>query len=261
MSPVPKKEKVLVIEGETAFGGRVVEALKREGYIASLATDGTVGLKLIYDTLPHLILVDVVLPGMDGYKILEKKQTENLLAKIPVFLLSTQGVPIDMARVPQGAVKEFILDLHADTSEIVKRVNRTFGYPDSSGDDVPPGGRKKIVWVEDDKLIGTILSKKLIASGFDLFHAKDGPEALRHLADNVPDAIVIDLLMPGMSGFDVLQKVKADPRLKNVPSMILSNLNKQSDIERAKVLGAQKFLVKAAASLDQIVQEVRELCK
>jgi CheY-like chemotaxis protein len=67
--------------------------------------------------------------------------------------------------------------------------------------------------------------------------------------------------MPGMSGFDILQKVKADPRLKTVPSMILSNLNKQSDIERAKVLGAQKFLVKAAASLDQIVQEVRDLCK
>lgn len=250
-----------MIEGEAAFGGRVVEALKKEGYIASLATDGTAGLKLIYDTLPHLILIDLVLPGMDGYQILEKKHAEPLLTKIPVFLLSTQGVPINMARVPQGSVKEYILDLHADTNEIIKRVNGIFGYQISRETTDDGNTKKKIVWVEDDKLIGTILAKKLIASGFDLFHAKNGTEAMRHLSEHVPDAIVLDLLMPGMSGFDILQKVKADPRLKNVPSMILSNLNKQSDIERAKVLGAQKFLVKAAASLDQIVEEVRGLCK
>lgn len=260
MVPVPKKEKILVIEGETVFGGRVVEALKKEGYSASLATDGTAGMKLIYDTLPHLILVDIVLPGTDGYQILAKKQSEALLAKIPVFLLSTQGVPINMARVPQGAVREFILDMHADSREIVKRVNLLFGYP-SSDDSDDSGVKKKLLWVEDDKLIGSILSKKLIASGFDLFHAKNGQEALQYLADHVPDAMVFDLLMPGMSGFDILQKAKADPRLKTVPAMILSNLNKQSDIERAKVLGAQKFLVKAAASLDQIVEEIRGLTR
>ena len=80
------------------------------------------------------------------------------------------------------------------------------------------------------------------------------------MATNVPDAIVLDLLMPGMNGFDILQKVKNDPRLKDVPAMILSNLNKQSDIDRARILGAKKFLVKAAASLDQIVEEVESLC-
>lgn len=261
MPVTSKKEKILVIEGEAVFGGRIVEALKKDGYIVSLATDGTTGLKLIYDMLPHLILVDIVLPGMDGYKVLEKKNAEPLLTKIPVFLLSTQSVPINMAHVPHGSVKEYILDLHASTKEIVKRVNILFGYPIADDSSDSQGAKKKVVWVEDDKLIGTILGKKLIASGFDLFHAKNGPEALQYLSNNVPDAIVLDLLMPGMTGFDILQKMKADPRLKNVPSMILSNLNKQSDIERAKVLGAQKYLVKAAASLDQIVGEVKNLCK
>ena len=261
MPAAPKKEKILIIESETAFAGRVVEALKKEGYNVSLATDGTTGLKMLFDILPHLILVDIVLTGTDGYQILEKKQAEPLLAKIPVFLLSTQGIPINMARVPQGSVKEYILDLHADSKEVVKRVSGLFGYPVTADEDQTPGIKKKIVWVEDDKLIGTILSKKLTASGFELFHAKNGQEALKYLSDNVPDAIVLDLLMPGMSGFDILQQVKADPRLKDVPSMILSNLNKQSDIDRAKILGAQKFLVKAAASLDQIVEEVRSLCK
>ncbi|MEN9524497.1 MAG: hypothetical protein RL536_566 [Candidatus Parcubacteria bacterium] len=260
MSTPSKKEKILVIEGDAGFGKRIVVALDKEGYTASLVTDGVAGLKAIYDTLPHLIIVDIVLPSGDGYDIVNKKHAEPLLTKVPVFLLSTHGVPIDMARVPQGGVAEYILDLHADTKEIVKRVNNAFGHENSS-ETSEPLEKRKLLWVEDDKLIGTILGKKLVASGFDLFHAKNGDEALKHLASNVPDAIILDLLMPGISGFDVLQKVKADPRLKNVPTMILSNLSKQSDIERAKILGAQKFLVKAAASLDQIVEEVRGLMR
>ncbi len=255
-----KKEKILIIEGDVAFGQRIVDALGDEGYFATLIADGAAGLKALYDTLPHLVIVDAILPDTTGYEIINKKHSEPLLAKIPTFLVSTQGTPIDIARVPQGSVKEYILDLHADTTEIIKHVNATFGYKDGADADKKKD-KKKLVWVEDDKLIGTILAKKLVASGFDLFHAKNGDEAMAFLATSVPDAIVLDLLMPGMSGFDVLQKIKADSRLKDIPTMILSNLNKQSDIERAKVLGANKFLVKAAASLDQIVLEVQGLCK
>ncbi|MEK7641368.1 MAG: response regulator [Patescibacteria group bacterium] len=262
MNPTPKKEKILIIEANGEFATRVSDALKKEGYTVNVVTDGAEGLKAIYDTMPHLILVDIVLPTMTGYEIIEKKAAESLLAKIPVFLLSTQGVPINMRLVPQGAVKEFILDLHADASEILKKVNAEFGYGSNDlGIAATPGDKKKILWVEDDKLIGTILAKKLIASGFDLFHAKNGDEALEALKTIVPDAVVLDLLMPGMNGFDILQKVRAAPATNKVPVMILSNLNKQSDIDRAQTLGAQKFLVKAATSLDQIVVEIRALCK
>lgn len=258
MSVESKKEKVLIIEADAAFGERLVGALTLEGYQVFLEKDGPAGMRAIYDLMPHLILVDIVLPGIDGYHILEQKQAEPLLAKIPVFLVSTQGVPIDMQRIPQGAVKEFILDLHVDTTEIMKRISTLFGHPLSATKTAgPSGSAKKVLWVEDDKLIGTILSKKLINSGFDLMHAKDADEAFRYLASTIPDVIVLDLLIPGVSGFDILQKVRAVDQLKRIPVMILSNLNKQSDIERARILGAQKFLVKAAASLDQIVAEVR----
>src|SRR6185312_13783026 len=122
-----------------------------------------------------------------------------------------------------------------------------------------PGDKRKLLWVEDDKLIGTILAKKLVSSGFDLFHAKNGEEAMEALKSSIPDAVVVDLMLPGMSGFDILQKMQTDPQLKKVPSMVLSNLSKPSDIEKAKMLGAKKFLVKAATSLDQIVEEIKGL--
>ena len=262
-----KKEKILIMERDAAFGERLSKALEAEGYAVSLAKEGNQGLKMLLDLLPHLVIIGITLTGIDGYEMLEKKQAEPMLAKIPVFLLSMQGEPINMRRVPSGSVSEFIAGIQSDPALIVEKVDRIFSHESaehaaaaSTAASVLENA-KKILWVEDDKLIGSVLGKKLTSTGFYLFLAKNGQEALDHLKDSVPDGVVLDLLLPGMSGFDILQEVRKDPKTANVPVMILSNLSKQSDIERAKVLGAQKYIVKAAVSLDQIVAEVKDLCK
>lgn len=265
MPESPNKNTVLIIEGDAAFAQQLSDALSRAGYDPMIAGTGADALKAIFDVLPRLIILDSVLPGSDSYDILAKKHAETLLKKIPVFLLSSQANPINMARVPQGSVAEFVIAFKNDAPDVVNRV-RTFlrGGQSAPADDASASDstsiKKKILWVEDDRLIGTILAKKLVSSGFDLVHAKNGEEALTALSNSTPDAIVLDLMLPGMSGFDILQKIDMDPRTKSIPSMILSNLSKPSDIERAKMLGARKFVVKAAASLDQIVAEILELC-
>jgi len=266
MAASDKSEKILIIEGNVAFGNKLVESIKADGYPnVSLVKNGVDGLKSIYDTLPHLVLLDITLEGSSGYDILAKKQAEPLLAKIPVFLMSTQGVPINMRTVPKDSVAEFITALHAESIDIVSKIDNHFGHEPRSGagaavaPDSSAAGKMKLLWVEDDKLIGTILAKKLVTAGFDLFHAKNGEEALEALKTSKPDAIVVDLLLPGMSGFEILQKIKMDPAFKDIPMMVLSNLSKPSDIEKARVLGAKKFLVKAATSLDQIVEEVKAM--
>jgi len=263
--PTPKKEKILIIEGDVAFGEQVSSVLKQNGYTTFLEKNGEDGLKSMYDILPHLIILDVTLPGIDGYQIIEKKNAEPLLAKIPVFLISTQGVPINMDKVPQGSVKEFMMALHTNPDDILAKVNMNFNHENetvqapTSPVENANGLKKKILWVEDDKLIGTILSKKIMSSGFDLFHAKNGEEAKEIINKEKFDAVVVDLLLPGMTGFDILQAIQMNPQNKGVPTMVLSNLSKPSDIEKAKMLGAKKFLVKAATSLDQIVVEIKSL--
>ncbi|MES2315027.1 MAG: response regulator [Patescibacteria group bacterium] len=260
-----KKEKILIIEGDAGLGEQLSNALKAEGYVTFLIKDGTEGLKAIYDTMPQLIIIDLVISGTDAYDILAKKNAEVMLSKIPVFILSTQGVPINMRRVPEGSVTEYVVSLKPDPADLVARINAHFGHQGNaeqkqSAPTTPVGG-KNVLWVEDDKLIGSILAKKLISSGFNLSHAKNGEEAIAHLKDNVPDIIILDLMLPGMDGFEILQKARMDERLKKVPAMILSNLSKPSDIEKAKMLGAAKYMVKASSSLDQIVAEVKKLAE
>lgn len=258
-----QKKKVLVITGDHNLGERLKETLEGGGYVAILVKDGAEAGKAIIDTLPHLVILDVIVANADSYDILAEKQAEPMLAKIPLFLMSTQGTPINMRRVPSGSVQEFIVALHVEPKEILERVDRQFGFDRS--EKTPSDGisddKKVVLWVEDDKLIGTILGKKLTSSGFDLIHTKNGEETLRELENVVPDVVILDLLLPGMSGFEILEKIRDRENLKTVPVMILSNLSKPSDIERAKALGAQKLLVKATSSLDQIVAEVRNLMK
>jgi DNA-binding response OmpR family regulator len=263
-APIPAtREKILIIAGDGAFGEHLSHALASAGYQMTLIKNGTEAMKGIYDVLPHLVILGVVLPGMDGYEILEKKAADRMVATIPVFLVATEGIPINMRRVPPGSVKEYIMTLHADTQEIVDHVNRHFSHdrhePDRTGV-VMPGTQKKIVWVEDDRFIGTILGKKIMAAGFELHLVRSGEEAKDVLTRIIPDGIVVDLLMPGVSGFDLLQAIKSDTRLKTVPVMVLSNLSKPSDVEKAKAFGVQKYLVKAANSLDRVVYDIKELC-
>ena len=272
LSGASKKEKILIIVGDAAAADHLSQALTAEGYSVAVASSAVEGTKGIFDILPHLILLDVVLPDGDGYDVLAKKQAEPLLAKIPVFLMSTQGVPINMRKVPQGSVAQFIMTYQSDPSDMVSRANTQFGYTtaaEASANAAAAGSatpKKRLLWVEDDKLIGNILEKKFISSGFDLTHCRNGEDAIKAMDEatssgNVPDAVILDLLLPGMNGFDILQKMRMNDKLKKVPAMILSNLSKPSDLEKAKMLGAEKYLVKAAASLDQIVKEVWEMCK
>ncbi|MDE2038122.1 MAG: response regulator [Patescibacteria group bacterium] len=261
LEAIPRQEKVLLIVGDGAMGEQLADALRADGYPVALVKEGTQALQSIYDQKPQLVILDVTLTGADSYDVLAKKQADPAIARVPLYLMSVQGVPINMHKVPEGSVEEFLMALHLDPADVVQKVDRRFGHSPLAERSAagPAADKLKVLWVEDDKLISTMLSKKLISSGFDLFHASNGTEALSALKQTVPDIIVLDVVLPGMSGFDILQEIKKDAQLSKVPVMILSNLSKQSDIEKAQILGAQKFLVKAAASLDEIVSEIRSL--
>lgn len=119
---------------------------------------------------------------------------------------------------------------------------------------------KQILWVEDDNVITGVLTEKVKDSGLELKRAKNSEEALLMLKMMTPDAIVVDLLLPGgMDGFQFLQKISSEPRLRPIPKMVLSNLSKSADWDRVRAFGARKFIVKSSATLEQIASEIKEL--
>ena len=114
--------------------------------------------------------------------------------------------------------------------------------------------------VEDDVFLSDLIAKKLSKQGTKLLHAANGEDAIRLLQnEDVPDIILLDIILPGVNGFEVLGKIKQDGKTKAIPVIILSNLDQQSDLDRGKELGAVKFLIKATVTLDEIVKEAESV--
>lgn len=118
---------------------------------------------------------------------------------------------------------------------------------------------KKIVWVEDDQFLNDIITRKLSTTKCVFFHANEGEEALKIINKEMPDIIMLDIILSGMDGFEILRRIKSDSKIKNIPVIILSNLGQASDIEKGKSLGAVRFLVKATVTPNEIVDQIKEV--
>ncbi len=117
----------------------------------------------------------------------------------------------------------------------------------------------KILLVEDDLNLGEIYKARLEAEGFQVLVAKDGEEGLMVAKANQPDLLISDVMMPRVSGMEMLEIIKSSANLKNMKVIMLTALNQNTDEERAKDLGADKYLVKSQVTLEDIVTAVHEL--
>jgi len=116
-----------------------------------------------------------------------------------------------------------------------------------------------ILVIEDDKFLRELLVKKIAKEGFDVQNAIDAQAAFLILEERKPNIILCDLILPGIDGFEILRRIKADPRIADIPVVILSNLGQKEDLDKATALGAKDFMIKANFTLDEIVAKVRSL--
>ncbi len=116
----------------------------------------------------------------------------------------------------------------------------------------------KILVVEDDRFLREMISRKLDKEGYEVVQAVDGEQGEEKIKEEKPDLVLLDLILPGIDGFEVLERVKKDPEVSEIPVMILSNLGQKSEIERGLSLGAVDFLIKAHHTPGEIVEKMRE---
>ena len=118
----------------------------------------------------------------------------------------------------------------------------------------------KILIVEDDKFLRELMVRKLTAEhSFEVLSAMDGESGLKAMKDQKPDLVLLDLILPGISGFDVLEKMKEDQHLTGMPVIILSNLGQQDDVEKGMKLGAIDYMVKAHFTPNEILVKIKQV--
>jgi DNA-binding response OmpR family regulator len=260
------KEKILLALSDTALSKLIEEKLKQEGYESGSVVSGNDVIPKLKESKSDLLLIDTVLPDKSGYDVLNDKSFDKDVTKVPVIIISNTGEAIHIKKIPSTpSIKDYIISSHIEPAEVIEKIEKALGRGPVVEDEPKKhdsvSKNKKILWVEDDKLLSSILSKKIQGTGYTLLKADRGDDALKILETEVPDLVVLDIMLPGMTGLEVLQKIRMDARLKNIPAIMLSNTNKPSYVESAKMLGVKKFMVKAAVSLNEIIFEIDSILK
>jgi CheY-like chemotaxis protein len=119
---------------------------------------------------------------------------------------------------------------------------------------------KKILLIEDEEIMVNLLQKKLTQEGYEISVARDGEEGLKLIREAVPNLVLLDIIMPKKGGFEVMEVMQKDRRLRKIPVIIISNSGQPVELDRAKELGAKDWLIKTDFDpqevLDKVVKQI-----
>ncbi len=122
-------------------------------------------------------------------------------------------------------------------------------------------GKKKILVVEDDSMISSMYKTKFAADDFEVFIADNGVIGLELAKKEKPDIIMLDVILPRLDGFSVLEEIKKDPATKNIPVIMLTNLGTEEDKVKGETMGALDYLVKASLTPGQVSEKIKKALK
>ena len=267
-----KKIKVVLVEDEEVLLDVLESKLKKEGYEVFSAKDGQAGLDLIRAVQPDLVLLDIIMPRMDGLEVLTHMHNDPVLSRIPVIIISNSGQAVEIEKAAALGARDYLVKAEFDPQEVLDKMSallKTTGKEtDAAVASAAPEKKEtaavnpadfRVLLVEDDSFLRDLISQKLKKEGFIVIEAVDGEESLKKAATENPHIILLDLILPGADGFDILKKLKEDPSVSKIPVIVLSNLGQKEDVEKGIRLGATDYLVKAHNTPGEIIDKVREI--
>lgn len=225
-----ESRRVLVIDDDDEFRHVVRTQLTNAGYEVFDARDASSAMHIARTARPHVITVDLLMPGMDGWTFIDTLRAEPALAGIPVIVVSgaadakIAALPIDVSVVAKGEGQDRLL--------------REIG--------LALAGRRgaRILVAEDDADLRGVLTTSLVRNGHHVIAARDGAEALALLEREPVDVIVLDLVMPNIDGFEVLTRLKDAGKNGSIPVVVVTGTDRSSSELRALKLGANVYLTK-----------------
>jgi signal transduction histidine kinase/CheY-like chemotaxis protein len=236
--------RVLVVEDDANAFELIASALGSAGYFTIRARHGDEAIRLAKDSRPAAVTLDLVLPGMDGWEVLKRLKSDDATRQLPVVIISMiDNRDLGMAL---GADDYFVKPV--DRARLLDRLR-----------EITARGGKRLLVIDDDASVHTILDEDLSALGYAIDKAFCGEDGLRFAEERAPDVIILDLMMPGMSGFEVAGSLKQNPRTANIPILVLTSKEISTDDRALLHTKVSSFVQKGNSAKEQLVREIRRV--
>lgn len=264
--------KILIVEDEEYLSDMYKLKFEQEGYVIVAARDGLEGFELAKKEQADLVLLDLILPKLDGFKVLAKLRKDADTNKIKVFILSNLGQSDEVNEGMKAGADGYFIKANLTPSQLLKKVDAIFNNQSEAGKNkenktihtedfehqAVEKKQAKILLIEDEEAIINMYKLCFDKAGFQIEVARNGAWGLKLARQKKFDIILLDMVMPAMSGYEAIKFLKSDNNTKNVPIIILSNSAQDGDIKQAKELGAAAYLLKSMITPAKLVKEVEK---
>lgn len=233
---------ILLIDDDQALHRQLEETLTESGFKLLHAYNGESGLKILEKEKVDAIILDVIMPGMDGWKCLSAIKSSPKLVHIPVIMSSIMG---DKELGYSLGISDFLMK-PVNPIVLTQSLSRHIGNKQI----------QNVLLVEDDANTRNMMGRTLRKSGLRVTEACNGIQALASLEHEIPAAILLDLMMPEMDGFEVVEKLRNNPKWKDIPVIVLS-AKEITEQDRSRLEGGVlQILSKGDYKRDDLVKEL-----
>jgi CheY-like chemotaxis protein/signal transduction histidine kinase/CHASE3 domain sensor protein len=240
-----REPTVVIVEDDKNFADILQDYAKEHGYKSIMVNEGTNAVEIIKENLPDAVILDIMLPGKDGWQILKELKQAEETAGIPVHLMSAGDTNAKRVK-SEGAIS--FLKKPIDTGALDKLFS----------DIITQSGAKftQILLIEDHKVQSQALKEMMVSRGITVDQAFDGESAFRMLNEKEYQCVILDLNLPDISGLDLLDKIKATDKFTSLPVII----NTAMQLDKTSVSRLMKYanamVVKTNKSSDRLIDEV-----
>jgi two-component system NtrC family sensor kinase len=244
--PAPEKITVLVIDDSITFREELKRALERSDYNVITATSGEKGLKLAASRRPAALIVDGVMPGIDGATVIRRLRLDVALRGLPCLLLTAAGEQDAELKALDAGADAFVRkeeDLGVILARFAAMMRTARTQPQGAAHGA--AAAKRILAVDDSLTYLYELSSALRDEGYDVVLAHTGEEAIAMLAVQNVDCILLDLMMPGIGGQETCRRIKATATLRNTPLIMLTAVEDRQALIDGLSTGADDYIAKS----------------
>ncbi len=256
--PDQKKARLLLVEDSEPAIIQIRMVLEAAGYHVDVARGGEEALKLMGSPPPDGIILDLMMPGVDGFEVLERLRSTPATAHTPVLILTAKDLtPADLSRLSANNIQQLIQKGDVDRDELLRKIERMLGrQPHAAGPTSPavrpratrkprtvPGKLPAILAIEDNADNMATL-RAILKDRCALREADDGEAGLRAAIQNPTDMILLDMWLPKLDGLAVVKRLREDPATCDIPVIALSSHAMKGDREKALHAGCDEYLSK-----------------
>jgi CheY-like chemotaxis protein len=241
---IPIGRLVLLIDDDPDIQDLVSRSLMKRGFAVQCATTGEEGVRMAQSFAPDIVVLDVKLPGMNGWEVLGQLKLDESTAHVPVIMMTI----LEEREVGHslGAVDYLVKPVESE--QLIGALLRHV-----------PRDRANVMVVEDDESTRELIRRTLEGAGHWVVEAVNGADALSKLEHQIPDLIVLDLMMPVMDGFQFLHNLRQESRLSHVP-VLVATARTLSDSERSELEALVKNIIeKNAFTRQQLLAQIEAL--